>query len=142
MRGIRTIGKRVRRDMARMISRIGTPVLLTYEAADPGVAVEDRSWLEEEAPETGATLTLEVKALVHFVAPESVVQRGFTEIKSGDVIVDFGYDRDLSLYRNVRYSIKGVAYQQKNVGRDLAESWDVLIGGVATTNTILLEPAK
>lgn len=134
----------IRRHAKRILNAGGmnaVDVVLHYETADPTASDADRSWLEEEAPAAGTASTRTVKAFVHFVTPESVVQRGFTELRAGDVIVDFAYDLDLSAYRNLKFEIGGRRYNEKDVGRDLRASWDVHAGGLPTFKTLLLTPA-
>lgn len=134
----------IRRHAKRILNAGGMnamDVTLHYEAADPTATDADRGWMEDEAPATGVASTRVVKALVHFVTPESVVQRGFTELRAGDAIVDFAHDLDLSAYRNLKFEIGGRRYNEKDVSHDLRASWDVHAGGLPTFKTLVLTPA-
>lgn len=136
-----TIGNRIRRDLSRHLLRgeLNTvAVIFHYEAGMTDEEGEADPWLESEAPEPGEACTATVNAFVHFVSPESVVQRGYTEIAVGDAIVDFAHDVNLEAYRNLRYEINGQFWEQKQAGKELTQAWDVIAGGLPTSRTVLL----
>lgn len=133
-----TIGATIRADIATLINTAGgnsSEVIIRWtETVNP----VDYDPLDEDT-HTGTTTEHEetVRALVHAVQIESSAYQRFTEIHSGDVIIDFPYDTDLSGRDNITFIIAGNPYTQKNVGKELAEAWDVQAGGLATTKTIL-----
>lgn len=137
------IGTRIRRDMGRLLGTYGSlnrvDVTLYYEDLADDSAVDPE--MEDTLPDR-EELSCEVPALVHFVSPESVVQRGWTEIAAGDAIADFAHDVDFDGKRNMTFEIYGKRYQLKNTGRELREAWDTLAGGHPTTRTLLLEPMR
>lgn len=134
---LRKVGAKVRRDMKRLVERRllnAVDVILHYEADAP--AGDYDPYIEADRAPFGGKLTCTVGALVHYVTPESVVQRGYTEIAVGDVIVDFAHDVALDGKRNISFEIAGEHYDMKNVGRGLTRSWDVMIGGMASTTAL------
>ncbi len=76
------------------------------------------------------------KGLVHYVQPTKSGFRTFAEVQTGDVIVDFLHDVELPL--GSRVLIDGQYYVQKDAGSELAEYWDLIIGGQRMLRTLLL----
>jgi hypothetical protein len=91
--------------------------------------------LESTAPAT-ETVTAQHKALVHFVEPVKSLVRQFTQIETGDVIIDFL--GDVQLPRDgVHFVINGVRYVQKDAGKELTEFWDLMIEGHRHMRTVV-----
>ena len=112
------------------------PVTLHYDTDPPEGDYDPH--LEDEAPPAGEAKTKVINAFVHQVSVESIVQRGYTELKAGDLIVDFAHNVDLSPYRNLKFEIRGRFYVQGKVGAGLTSAWDAMCGGVAVTQPVLL----
>jgi hypothetical protein len=85
-------------------------------------------------------------ANMHYVDVAETRVRQFAEFESGDVILDIRpenvppvMDEPLSeKATNVRFIIAGDAYIQKQVGRELAQAWDVMIGDTRPFRVVLL----
>lgn len=78
------------------------------------------------------------KAFIHYVNIHTTGYTRFTEIKTGDVILDFMGDVEIDGLEGLQFEIGGKTYVQKNGGKDLAESWDVRCNGVPITRTVLV----
>lgn len=128
----------IKRDMKRILDGNllnRTVVQYFYDVEEsPGSGEYDpnvESSYPEYAPESG-----EFNALVHFVQPETSAIRQFAEIRSGDVILDFS--ADVVLPSAARFVIDGRDYVQKSVGKELAQYWDVVVGGERMMRTLVL----
>lgn len=96
---------------------------------------------------------MEFTAFVHYVQPAETGMRRFSEVKTGDVIVDvvegtkgtndqgesdllFVFEGD-GIVRP-RFEIDGQYYTQRDLSADLARAWDVKMGGERILRTFLL----
>lgn len=135
------LSARIRRDTARIITRglLNTAqVTVSYQQPIPGSDPVDPA-LESTTPST-TTVTAVHPALVHFVEPVKSSTRQFTEIETGDVILDF-LD-DVALPRTgAKFIIDGETYVQKEVGGQLAQYWDVIIQGQRHFRTVVATKA-
>lgn len=116
-------------------------VVIHYEAPIAAEEADLPPWLEAEAPEPGEARTKETRALIHYISPESISARGWTQIRQGDIIADFDPALALEDYRNPRFEIQGRYYAQKDAGTELTECWDTLVGGRRLCRTVLLSLA-
>lgn len=86
-----------------------------------------------------------VGALVHIVSVRTT-QRQFTEIKTGDAIVTFettprdqdNQPVDFTKMDQVTFEFNGDKYVQAATGKELAQYWDAVVGGVPVSQTLLL----
>ena len=88
--------------------------------------------------------TLTAPALVHAVsAPGAAAVRKFTEVETGDMILDFDAGIDLTLdgRQKMRFNVLGQIYELKPVSDKLAATWDVTIGATQLFRTVLLRKA-
>lgn len=79
-------------------------------------------------------------ALVHFVQPLTSGIRQFAELQAGDVILDFL--QDVPLPKRGRFVVDGKTYVQKDIGDELSEYWDVIIGGQRMMRTVVVTLAR
>ncbi len=127
-----------RTNIARIIARRGTNL------AGRGTPVLVR-WRQKTGPVdpiTGAAeidpeQTLLVQAFFHTVAPGAHSVRLFTEIETGDVILDISPEVDLS-HPGLVFEVGGKAYVQKPLGDKLAAAMDTRVRGMDTFQTVLL----
>jgi len=135
------LSARIRRDTARIINNglLNTAqVTVSYQQLALGSDPVDPA-LESTTPAT-TTVTAEHPALVHFVEPVKTGYRQFTEIETGDVIIDF-LD-DVTLPRTgAKFIIDGETYVQKEVGNQLAQYWDVIVQGRRHFRTVVATKA-
>jgi hypothetical protein len=97
--------------------------------------------------ETEKTVT--VTALIHEVSARTTL-RQFSEIKAGDLIVTFeseptdeeGNVINFAALEKIRFEWQGKIYVQQAVGKEVAQYWDVNIGGNPITQTLLLRPSN
>lgn len=83
-------------------------------------------------------LELTVKALVHYISVRTAL-RGLMEYQVGDAIVTFDGDIDLVGKEGLTFGMPdGRQYVQAGVGKDVAEFWDVIVGGTRLSVTVLL----
>ena len=82
----------------------------------------------------------ELGALIHIVSARTT-QRQFTEIKTGDAIVTFEATVDFSGKEQITFEFMGDKWVQQAVGKELAQYWDVLMGGNPVSQTIVLRKA-
>lgn len=85
-------------------------------------------------PEMSTTM----RAFIHYVNIHTTGYTRFTEIQTGDVILDFMGDVEIDGLEGLQFEIGPKTYVQKNGGKDLAESWDVRCNGVPVTRTVLV----
>jgi len=136
---LKQIERRMPIDLARTIdsgSMSSVDVRCIYDAPTGGEDWDDYDPNLESTLPTLAEAEVTHKALMHTISPEAVVQRGFTEIRAGDVIFDFLPDTDLTM-RNLRMEVHGKTFVAKEVGKDLSLAWDVTVGGARYTQTLL-----
>lgn len=127
---------RFRRDFRETLERGQAEtgdVILRWNVAD---APEDRN-VEADRPEADYT-TETVSALVHWVSMRAV-QAGLTIFKAGDAIVTFDGEVELENKTELSFTLPdGKIYVQAAAGREVAEWWDVFVGGAPLTKTLLL----
>ena len=131
------LGAKMRRDAARILSRgqLNTAVVtVSWKKPVDGSQPRDPA-LEGTAPAT-ETVTLEKKAFVHFVEISRSLSRQFTQIETGDVILDFLGDVELPRDGAV-FIVNGERYTQKDVGKQLTEFWDLMIEGRRHMRTVV-----
>ena len=114
---------------------------LWLEDAGAGSGTFDAN-VEGSYPET-REVSGTARALVHFVQPIKSGIRQFAEIQPGDVILDMqptampapeGAD-------GLKCVIDGQTYVQKDAGKELAQYWDLVVGGERMMRTLLMTRA-
>jgi len=78
------------------------------------------------------------KAFIHYVDIHTTGYTRNSEVKTGDVILDFPADVEIDGKESLEFEISGVLYVQKNGGKELAKSWDVRCGDVLINRTVLV----
>jgi hypothetical protein len=132
---------KMQRDAKRILNRgvLNTAmVTVSWQKPVDGSQPRDPA-LEGTAPAT-ETVTLERKAFVHFVEPSKSLSRQFTQIETGDVILDFLGDVVLPRDGAV-FIVNGERYIQKDVGKQLTEFWDLMIEGQRHMRTVVASKA-
>lgn len=135
------LSARIRRDAARIIGGglLNTAtVTVSHQEPVPGSEPVDPA-LEATTPAT-TTVTSEHQALVHFVEPVKSGYRQFTEIETGDVIIDFLDDVVLPR-TGTKFVIDCETYVQKEVGNQLTKYWDVIVQGQRHFRTVVAAKA-
>jgi hypothetical protein len=79
-----------------------------------------------------------VKGLVHFISPETVVNRGFIELRAGDAIVDFDPKVSFAGMQELTFEIDGRRYGQKAVGKEVTAYYDTIVSGQRMFRTVVL----
>jgi hypothetical protein len=136
------LSARIRRDTARLQARklLNTAlVTVSYQQPVPGSDPVDPS-LESTTPATTTVTTDPIPAFVHFVEPVKSITRQFTEIETGDAIIDFLDDVVLPR-TGAKFVIDGETYVQKEVGNQLAQYWDVIVQGQRHFRTVVATKA-
>lgn len=144
----RSIGRKIHR-LHQKIHRQGAlnaePVALRWtDLVFPEGYLQD----VETSPQPVATpRVLIVTALVHTVNIHTTGYTRYTQVRHGDVILDFLGDAPLDDKPHLRFEIGGVVanddmtggaiYVQKDGGDELAASWDVRCNGLPVTRTVL-----
>ncbi len=142
----RNLGNRLRRKITRLIARDqlnAGDVVMRWRGV---VAAPQNMNPNLQVSKTGTTypeLTETKKAFIHYVNIHTTGYTKNTEIKTGDVILDFPGDVVIDGRANLQFEIEAEdgsksIYVQKNGGDELAKSWDVRCGGIAVTRTVLL----
>lgn len=82
------------------------------------------------------------QAFIHYVSAGTTTYQRHSEVRIGDVILDFPGAVDLGRIKDATFTVddSGTLYVRKDVGRDLEAAWDVRCGGVAICMTLLLRP--
>jgi hypothetical protein len=127
----------MRRDASRILAGglLNTAqVTVSYEKAVDGSGPIDPA-LEATAPAT-TTVNAQYPAFVHFVEPVKSGYRQFTEIETGDVILDFLDDVALPRTGAI-FVVDGETYVQKEVGNQLTQFWDLMIEGQRHFRTVV-----
>lgn len=84
--------------------------------------------------------TLDPPPLVHHV---TIAKQGYerhTEVRHGDVILDFLTMPNFTGRLDPQFIIAGIVYVPKDPGQKLTEGWDVRTGGRPVVKSILLRP--
>jgi hypothetical protein len=80
----------------------------------------------------------DLPALIHYVSVRTVV-REFGEFQAGDAIVTFDPGFDFAGKKALWFELPdGKQYVQQMEGKRVMEFWDVVLGGVPATKTLLL----
>lgn len=95
----------------------------------------------ETSPQPAATeRSLPLTAFVHYVQIATTGYSRYTQVRQGDVILDFPGDVALDNKPHLQFEIGGALYIQKDGGDELAKSWDVRCNGQTITRTVLVTP--
>lgn len=130
----------IRRDFAKLLrggNANSADVTVIWNAASTaGVNPNLEDSYVTPAPTSGTW-----PAMVHYVQPTTSGIRQFAEIQPGDVIVDF--EASLPVpdgAKGATFKIEGnpKTWVQKNVGQDLADAWELVVGGQRVMKTFLL----
>ena len=145
MRIPRNIGRKIHR-LHQKIHRAGAlnseKVLLRWTQLT--IPTGHNPHIETSPQPTAAEQKQEVFCFVHYVNIHTTGYTRFTEIKTGDVILDFIGDVAIDGKEGLEFEIgrvgntPGKLYVQKNGGKELAESWDVHANNQAVTRTVLV----
>jgi hypothetical protein len=143
---MRNIGRRLSRKISRLIEKgalnSGDVVLRWRGVVDPPEDFDPHLQTSKSGT-TYPELTATKKAFIHYVNIHTTGYTKFTEIQTGDVILDFPGDVEIDGLENLQFEIADASggskiYVQKNGGKELAESWDVRCNGLAITRTVLV----
>jgi hypothetical protein len=132
-----SLANRISRKSNRMRSKVGGDVILRWRARtgegtfDPILDGSNPDFAWAERNET-------LKAMIHYVDIHTTGYTRFSEVKTGDVILEFDAGVDIDSKEGLEFDIGGVLYVQKNAGKELAKSWDVRISGVPINRTVLV----
>jgi hypothetical protein len=143
----RNIGRRIQRTMARMqknrVANSG-PVVLHWRTRSGSSANFDPHLQASKVGTTYAEASETKVAFIHYVSIHTTGYTRFTQIQTGDVILDFIGDVDIDGKEGLQFEIgrvgntPGKLYVQKNAGDELAQSWDVHANNQAITRTVLV----
>lgn len=96
-------------------------------------------------PVTNATVgavvtsqTSTVRGLVHFVQAGTFAVREFTEVETGDAILDLAPDVAIDGKKELIFEFNGAKWDRKPMSEKLAQHWDTVLGGVRITRSVLL----
>ena len=116
----------------------GTDVLVTWNEYPAGTTIDPTSGTVQGTP----TVCQEtIKAFVHFVGPASSMVRQFTEIETGDCILEYDPGVCLEGRRDARFVINGQTWSVKPISDRLKETWDATFAGRQLFKTLLLRRA-
>jgi hypothetical protein len=135
------LANRMRRDLRKLLTgqRAGNRADVTVVWNTANLAAADPN-LEATYP-TAMMQSGTWPALVHFIQPAVTGLRQFAEIEIGDAIVDFSHEAEIPANaRGATFYIAGDArtFVQKQVGKDLAEAWDLIVEGQRVMKTFLI----
>jgi hypothetical protein len=82
-----------------------------------------------------------VKGFFHTITPAVSAARMFNETEVGNAIVDFEGTVELDGKENLRFSINGEVWVQKEISDVLAKSWEVIVAGKRLWRSVLLRKA-
>lgn len=77
---------------------------------------------------------------VHHTHIASISSQRYSEVQTGDIILDFLTIPDFTGRTDVQFIIAGLTYVQKDIGRELAAAWDLRCGGRPVVKSLLLRP--
>ena len=135
-----SLGNRIARKTDRLRQKGGLnsgPVILRWrtraggEDFDPVLDATNPAFTWQDQSETK-------KAFIHYVDIHTTGYTRNSEVKIGDVILDFSADVEIDGKESLEFEISGVLYVQKNGGEELARSWDVRCGDVLVNRTVLV----
>ncbi len=132
-----SLANRINRKFNRLRSKVGENVILRWRVRS-GSGNYDPVLDGSNPAFTWADHSEEKKAFVHYVGIHTTGYTRNSEIKLGDVILDFISDVEIDDKQSLEFQIGGELYVQKNGGKDLAKSWDVRCGGVPINRTVLV----
>lgn len=131
--------KIIRRAFARTLSRglrNTVTVTLRYETGRVVGDINDASTWSGVAVKHAVP----VKALVHFISPATILNRGFIELRTGDAIVDFPPAQSFEGMQNLLFEIDGRRFAQKSVGKEVERYYDLIVGDERMFRTVALSP--
>lgn len=133
---LHNLPNRFKRDLSNIL---GNELLNSGEVTvhwDESAAPADRN-IESTYP-TPVPQQQVLTALIHYVSVRTVV-REFGEFQAGDAIVTFDPGFDFAGKKAMWFELPdGKQYVQQMEGKRVMEFWDVVLGGVPATKTLLL----
>lgn len=147
MLALHTLETRLKRTVGDLIERRllnACTIVMRYVDAVATAGGFDRN--DESTYPAREEKTSNLGGFVHFVSARTTA-RQFTEIQTGDAIVTFEASVDFTGKDKIRFELTGPTggaaetYVQAAVGKELAQYWDVVLGGYPITQTVLLRKA-
>lgn len=133
---MRTNIKRIQFAIRRRIALHGTPVTVTWTEF-VGTPTEDPVTHEKNGETVTKSKT--VRALIHFVGPATSGIRIHGEIQIGDAILDLDpTDVSLDGKLDLTFEFGDHKWVQKEIGQELAKSWDAMFADHKISRSILL----
>lgn len=128
-----------RLDVAHSSSGEGraTPIVLKW--LDYTDATRDETYHSLNSG-TATLMSGVVNGVVHVVGATTSL-RQWSEIQTGDAIIDFAPDVDLSGKEGLRFEFGGKLWAQKNIPDQLVAAWDVIERGETFEQTIVVSIA-
>lgn len=110
----------------------GTPVTMRWREGIGSPDPVTGAWAE-----MGPEQSIEIRALVHSVAPGAHSVRLYAEVETGDILIDI--DPAVQVDKpGMTFELDGVKYVQKPIGDELAGAMDVVVNGQRTFRALLL----
>ena len=129
---------RMGQNISRVRARIdlhGTPIVLKWNTAVGGTTdPTTRNTI-------GGTVTANtstIKGFVHFINPAITGYRAFTELQTGDAILDLDPEVNLEGKPDLIFEFCGQQWMQKNVGDQVAKALDAVYGGSSVSRVVVV----
>jgi hypothetical protein len=120
--------KKIAREVARFARKNGTDVMLQWRVYAPGYSVDP---VTQEIAGVFSVATKKVRAVgVYFVSASKTGLRTYTELETGDVIIDFPATVPIDNLAHLEFVIEGEVWRQKTLGPAIAKAWDAIVGGI------------
>ena len=132
-----SLANRINRKTARIRAKVGEQIILRWRVRT-GSGNYDPILDGSNPAFTWTDHSEEKRAFVHYVDIHTTGYTRHSEVKTGDIILDFPAEVQIDDKESLEFEIGGVLYVQKNGGKELAKSWDVRCGGVAINRTVLV----
>lgn len=121
----------------------GTDVTLRWTGWPAGTAIDpvtQSKMADDDHAPTDETLV--VKATIHFIQAASITAvKQFNECEIGDAIVCLPPDVAIDGKDDLRFTVDGADWVQKNISDKLARSWGGIVQGARFERTVLLRRA-
>lgn len=116
----------------------GTEILLKWNVWPTGTTNDPVTGQKKLPPDTAVTPMTEcIKAFLYFISASAVIRQN-TEIETGDCIVDFPVEIDLSTRADLVVIINGEQWVTKPIAGKLHQAWTEMQAGRRLYNSILL----
>jgi hypothetical protein len=116
-----------------------TPIILHWTDLTGGT-IDRTTGQKVGAAPTPQTVT--IRGLVHFISPTTAAYRMYSQLKSGDAILDLDPSVDLENKPNLTFEFGGQTWTQLTLPEEILRALDAIHGGLQISRVVAVRLKK